>query len=763
MNERQQRGGSITLIVAVTVIIVLVGVGLFFIIQAMGGFRELQNATDSGNLNLARQAIKRPSIAFSPTNPVDQGLRSLGDPDVGGEINLLTYNRLIGQALLAALNAQAEGTPASQANVSQLFQRISGGPNSFAQQLFQALQGGSAGAHSNNNAGYDLKNQFGTIAGINSVRMNGNAANVGGAPVNSYRIGYYRSDNACTNIRLDGPNGLLNPDNRPKNFDTGNPVPLPGNASSNVAPDGHKYLRGYEAISFNFPAVGSLRLIGVPVQPGEQPHHISMRNYNDNAAALGLNGTIPPNALYSRARVNVHIGDQAPVDSITESVAVVGVMGQSFIPRFQDGYMIIDNTGSGSTDAFTPTGSSVLANELGSGIVVSGSYPNAIFSTNDVAMNAWSQYDHSGSPPAAPPANMPPTLDLFNTNGDQATWQECWNNIPHNSLPAICDDHNTDSSPCQQLIDPQGGHTQGPFDLAYHRNNNIGGNPAASEGLIADEVAKCRVWQAYYVPPFSACVNNVCATYFSNIPSTGLRLFPTGHVPWWGQSVPWCAPGAGFAQVPGNSFSVPTQQCQVTHDGTLKQLLDQSFSVGSYTYIKGSDPAETKGAGTAAEDRPPAKLRDFISNRLRQMKEGAGDADVNIVMNTTIKLGKRYFVYLSSSGSLVCNEAPPPQHEPNVTADGVLRRFIKSYDADELITNTQHDDCIHDHHFMTGNGAGKVYGHNTIALTPASGANRGLLGIIRLQNDCGCYMQPGLSGVLASSQPTGDFSLCNRD
>ncbi|MBY0358925.1 MAG: hypothetical protein K2W82_13050 [Candidatus Obscuribacterales bacterium] len=772
MNHRQQRGGTLALIAASTVVLVIIGAVIYMIINIFGGFRELQNATDSGNLNLARLAIKRPSIALVSTDPtgVDQGLARLADADVGGEINLLVYNRLIGQALLTAMNAQAEADsqgniPTSiQANVRQLFNRLQNSPNNIGSQLYQVLQNGIAGNLSRNNANYDLRTQFATLSTVNSARMN-NGGNVqqqqGG---NNYRIGYYLAPNASTNIQLDGPNGLMTESNRPRNLDTGRYVPLPANAATaNAAPDGRRYMRGYEPITFT--GLPGMSLVGVPVHPGEQPHHISMRDFRATANALGTGlpagVNIPPNAFYSKARVNVNLQGHAQV-SETESVAVVGVMGQSYSPSFQSGYLIIDNGTPGAANGFAPMGSSVLANELGTGILVSGSNPNAVFTTNDMAMNAWSAYDHSGPPPPVKPADAPDTNGLFNSQGDPATWQEAWSNIPKNSIASICDDQNTSSSPCQQLIDPQGGRTQGAFDLAYHRNNNLGGSGSQSNSLIAAEIGKCRVWQAYYVPPFSACVNNVCASYFNGIPSTGLRLFPQGSVPWLGQPVYWCRSGAGFAQIPGNGYS-QNQQCQVTSDGTLRQLIDQSFNTGAYTYVRGNGAAQAMGAGTAQQDRPTAKLTEFLLNRIKQISPEAGTAEVNQVLDTTIRLGRRYFVYLNNSGQIVCNEAPPPSHDNNVRPDGVLRRYIRSYDADELITNTQHDNCIHDHHFMSGNSAGRVWGHNTIAVTPSSGAVRGLLGVVQLQNDLGCYRNPPFSGVAAATAPTGDFSLCNRD
>src|SRR5579862_6224043 len=99
--SRSKQGATLALVVAVTVLVVLIGVFCFFVLQLLGGSRETQNATDSGNLNIGKQAIQHPTITLN------QGVESDnfgGLVDDNGNINLLNYNRLAAQTLLVAAN-----------------------------------------------------------------------------------------------------------------------------------------------------------------------------------------------------------------------------------------------------------------------------------------------------------------------------------------------------------------------------------------------------------------------------------------------------------------------------------------------------------------------------------------------------------------------------------------------------------------------------------------------------------------------------------
>ena len=121
--------------------IIVVGVGFFILIKTFGGMRELQNATESGNLNVAKMALKAPAVNL--TAGVEQdNFGGLVDDD--GTINLRTYNRLVGQVLLVALNAQSQATPESRVHAQALIAALQAGSQSIGQRLTDALSDGFA-------------------------------------------------------------------------------------------------------------------------------------------------------------------------------------------------------------------------------------------------------------------------------------------------------------------------------------------------------------------------------------------------------------------------------------------------------------------------------------------------------------------------------------------------------------------------------------------------------------------------------------------
>lgn len=761
MKKRAHSGGTLTLVIACTVTIVLIGVCFFFAMQIFGAVREAQNATDSGNLGLVKQALRRPSVRDRVSNNKYNALRQLGDPGVGNEINLATYNRLMGATFIALQNARVENTDRAYENAKSLVTEL----NAMALKLRDALRNGSAGSETD--LSYDLKQQFKTLTDAHTVRMAGKNSTI---VRTNYQVGYYTDPIPATNVLTDGIPGSLNIDNNANEA-------MPASASVQGS-DGRNYVRGYAPLTFDFAGRESITIYGVPVHPRQSPHLISKKNFLTAPANADF---LPANAFFDSAKLQ----QQGKADnSAIQSVATIGVIdaNQTYVPRMRRGYLLIDNRGLGNGAGFSPTGSSVLANELGTGIHGFGAYPNAVFSTNQFALDGWTNYNHTGAPPDTAPNDLPSVDGIYNAQGNQASWQECWSLIPKNGDSWTCTDLNTASNPCKNLIDPQTGYSQGSFDLAYHKGNNLNGNSNAGAGLMSVEIAKCRVWQAYYVPPFSSCVNNTCAGYFDNIPSTGIRRFPDGRVIYNGQSAPYGTPGGGFKQVTGpatgQSYSQPTT-CQVTTNGNLNDILAQTFpATQTFLQAKGNDALVTKNtaaAPVAAADMPAGKVRAFITSRLRQIRPGDETAitnAVNAIMTRNIDMGELYYVYADGdTDNIVINQAAPADFDEHVVPDGTVRRYVRKYDLREVIANSQFDNNIHDHHFMSQIPVNTLFGFNTVSILPGTGADNGCLGVIKLQNDAGCISTPGYSSGVLGADPhalpegpaTNEFSLCNRD
>lgn len=797
--KRSTKGATLVLIIACIVSIVLLGVCFFFVLHLFGAVRQAQNAADAGNLNLVKQVLRHPSVRPGVNSRDFIVLTDLGDSGAGfqGEINLMTYNRLVGAAAICAQNAAAEGTQGAFDHVTALIGEL----NQRGAALRDALVNGA-----NNSAlgAYDLQGQFNKVSDKQNINKAGN--NQGQLARTGYQAGYYVDAYRPTNILLDDmPTGV--------NLDTFTAPALPGNLTVNNPKDGNKpYMAGYTDLNFNIPGKGVVKLCGVPTYPADVPHLISQSDFNTDPSSLTsvAAANLPTNAYHDLAQLNAdstwnNNGDTTAKGARVESIAVIGTVdrNQIYKPSLPKGYLIIDNRGQGAATGYTPTGTSVLAGELSTGIFVyGGANPNAVFSTDNTPgspFDQWRNFDRQGQPPpATPPSNLPPTTGIYNANGDPATWQECWNNIPQTPSggsaipPTQCTDMNTTAPPCSTLIDPRSGQSQGAFDLAYHRGQNLGGNNGAPNSLTAVEVAKCKVWEAYYVPPFSQCVSNVCGPYFNSIGSTGLRLFPenvndpgngvTVVPPWRGGIVRYGYPGAGFAQVPGNSYS-QAQACQVTTNGTLAQLINQSFGAG----LGNPAPFYAKdNAGLvqgAAPQNPVQVVTTLIANRIKQINPGTAaeiNAATTAVMNTPLPLGTVLYVHLDNSGNITCDQGvagtpftDPSEFDTNIKPDGHLRRYVVKYDLTDSVANSHMDNNIHDHHFMSQIPVNTLFGFNTLAVHSSTGAKNGCLGVLRLQNDAGCEQFPpynattsvpdnGLNAI-TTTPSGGDFSLCNRD
>ena len=59
---QSKRGAVLGLVVVSTLVLAILGVGLIMLIMQLGGGQEIQHATDSGNLNVAKQVLRHPGI-----------------------------------------------------------------------------------------------------------------------------------------------------------------------------------------------------------------------------------------------------------------------------------------------------------------------------------------------------------------------------------------------------------------------------------------------------------------------------------------------------------------------------------------------------------------------------------------------------------------------------------------------------------------------------------------------------------------------------
>jgi hypothetical protein len=158
MTNRKTKGATLAFIVASTLIIVILGIAIFFLIRIVGGGKELQNSVDAGNLNLTKNALITPAVPLTISNLTHAQFFNLSD---NGRVNLDNINRVFAQALIVQANAQAmqlEGVTMSgtSANAHQV--------TADAQQLSTQLKNGLR-------VQGNLQQFFHTVSNQNSIRM----------------------------------------------------------------------------------------------------------------------------------------------------------------------------------------------------------------------------------------------------------------------------------------------------------------------------------------------------------------------------------------------------------------------------------------------------------------------------------------------------------------------------------------------------------------------------------------------------------------
>lgn len=333
----RQRGATLALVVAVSFVIVLVGVGIFWLSRLFGGARELQALTDSGTLNLGKQMVTvgvplntNPQlITFNFMNQYWVGFSALGTPasvsmtltngveganfpyltDQNGNITLENYNRVIAQTMLVGFNAQAERTMPAAANAQLLFDAVQRDSTSLSQRLGTKLADAATASNIFQNTGM-----------ANSLRMLGASV----APTfasNQFATGYYSP--GATNVWLD-----------PSLLPSG--ITMPAGALSNVnGPTNFPYLNGYTDID-----AGPFSTQGAAVFPTQQPHLVSLRDFNFDLSAPIAVGYVAPNSFQAGSTAPSFTSDKA-LNALAASV--VGVLGVEYPAGIPEGFVMVQN------------------------------------------------------------------------------------------------------------------------------------------------------------------------------------------------------------------------------------------------------------------------------------------------------------------------------------------------------------------------------------------------------------------------------------
>lgn len=699
-TNRTSNGGTLALTVACTVLIVMIGIALFFVMRIMGGHRELDHSARSGNLNVAKQAIQRPFVRLTVNTPMWRNFRGLTDRVDGQDVvNLKVYNRLVGQALLVALNAAADGNQQGKNNANNVIAQLQGA-GGVGDQLR-----GQLGARNNTNPFFQM------LGFANSTRMLG--AN-GQETAQIYQTAFAEARNqdiGATNLlipvqaqlpvtaagsRYDLPNT-----NAAGNVSYKRQIQVNGGASKT-------YVRGYQDLVVGN---GINPIIGVPTQPGSQPHLLSTAEFSSGLNRFTGGGQrVPPNAFEFGSQQTE--GGQAATqngrrNAIAFSRALVGVLNAEYKPSIPLGYVAINNTGG------TPVGGNgfrqgqgVLQNQLrGDGIVIDRS--TRIMSANNELMRSWARHNElSRRGPGATEGNS--NFGRYEGTGDNRQWvQTCPNcqfasnntgplRKPDGSFVNGSEAHGITGNLLECTDQETGGTLNGPphecesyltdFENAYD------GPLVPGDNTRRGDVMGVESYKASLINQFPG---SGPATLPATSPVTGLRVI-NGNDPT--QNRPW---NAGNGPL-GNISSV----------GTINQL----FNI--------VEP----GGNT---------LRNFIHQRMREVKPEATDAEINAALTTRIDLGETVFIYMDPNTGRITAGRNRPHQNIRVTADGTPRTITAfpngrqaAFSGGPGWVNAKHENGIHEQMFLCQGGTVTTF--ERAILTPSSGSEN-FLGDISFQ------------------------------
>lgn len=345
MSQRQRTGGTLALVVASIFIIIIVGVGLFFLAQQLGGGREAQHATDAGNLNVAKRALVSPSVSPDPNSAESLTFGGLFTDD--NKVNLQIYNRFVGKAMLVALNAQADPGRNNIAKTHAATElALVEGPNGIGSRLYDALKQGS-----------NTKDFFAGISQANSIRM----LNWAGL-------------NADSNSGLDEVAFMRQNAGAPSNVSITRAQFPPGTETVRDNGNYFKHRNGDNNRFFPFGytpiTVAGLSIYAVPVRPGEQPHLVSQEEFQaEKTSPLANGGTslLPPNAFMSNSKSPELHGGQVTM----RSSAIVGTLSTLFSASIPQGFIVVDNkVGGGLNNEIPPYANDIFETAIMNGVAV---------------------------------------------------------------------------------------------------------------------------------------------------------------------------------------------------------------------------------------------------------------------------------------------------------------------------------------------------------------------------------------------------------
>ncbi|CAN5950789.1 unnamed protein product [Sphagnum jensenii] len=275
---RRNHGAVLGMVAMLALVLVIIGAFLYYVSMVLGGSKESSNATDSGALNVGKQAL---TLTVGPTTSDENQFLDVADSN--GQFGLKNIDRVWAKALLASINATAMNNETSAPQATQNAQLLQTAAADISARLSQKL-----------NEASNLYGFFTDYSQSNSVRMLGTKTYVDAAEDALWKTslmdrGY--ESNVSANVNE-----------------------LPNNFSAALlqlgqpAKDGLTYLPGYQDIK-----VSNFDYWFVPYRNGEKTHLVGSEYFTQNLpSTTPLPWTSPvPNAFSVHSQAKGGVGQQS--------------------------------------------------------------------------------------------------------------------------------------------------------------------------------------------------------------------------------------------------------------------------------------------------------------------------------------------------------------------------------------------------------------------------------------------------------------------
>lgn len=781
MKERNQCGSALAMTTGFTLFLCVIGVCVVLLMIVIGGNGQLQFATDSGALNVAKQLIKHPQVDL---NSGKEEALFKGFTDKEDKVNLESYNKIEGAAMLVALNA-LEIHANNPANVRALndaetvAKLVNTERTGIGARLAQAVK-------ENPHASDD----FLSHAMSNSVRMLSALNPWKGGSQTQATLDEKAVDYDTAQVGKGEAANVV--------FDTARFPQLPSSYVTEV--DGQKYVHGYELIDLGAKlAREHLKFNFVSLFPKSQPHLVSAKQFEASTTFAN----VPANSVRGSGRVGGVKGN-SNLSLIAHACATTAGIDGSFKPSLPSGYIILYNpAGYAGPSGGVPNSKNIYNTQLQdkAGVYVGKDAKDnpVAFSTDKDVMKKWADYNSSsaaagdstktssdtGTPtaPAAPastaaasdttPAPATTAAAASNTTPAPATTAAASSDTSTTTAAAAAPDiptsgdnrvYQPDGQPIEkakngaesemakiksweritwrdtdnkmyQVLQP-GMTTAYPAVTRYL--------PSGGGGLIALEKYKYDVIKLFC----DLGANGAHGHGSGNIPvpaPSGLKVF--NHDQSYANQVPFANDGSPYELMqqvinPHPNYAADNSAVNAMLDAESRAQFEVSWGEGNSKYPNQYDDQ--------VDLTPPDRTRNFqhkLIERVRQIKPEATDGEVLAVLNSRkMPLNTVLFLYMKDpkgARTLVLTDEEPPAY--TLAPAGTVRDIpdgdrLAPYYA-EYVTWYRQINCLRDGgaeiiQFFGWAGfpsVDQLIASDAMLWTPSSGAN-GCLGLLEFQN-----------------------------